>query len=362
MRRLEEFLNTKHHVTKDVKDNWRTSLNCFERYAHAEFEDVYLDTKIVHSVLSSIDADLEDSYWNAKLIHFKGYARWLYDPDNEKIPKLWRDIESKQIDWEKKLKNKWFTEQEFYDLLEATDDPCYKAMWVVAVSGALRAMEFIDRVVGDVEVRVGGEIRVTVSGKTGTRSFPMNQFSPILKHWLNFHPYKGDKAAPLWVARRGSHGGLRILYKTANKALKYFAARAGIKKTVSLHWLKHTKVTWTARQRRIRINDKQANLMFGWSPNSNMFSRYAHLHGTDTDDTFRLLEGVESVEKQFEKPSLLVKRRCFNCNEENSAGALYCVRCGTGLDEEQAKRVIARERMLDSLLKKGEKLEGDGGE
>ena len=351
MRRLEEFLNTKHHVTDDVKDNYRTSFQCFERYAKAEFEDVYLIDKVVHSVLSSMDADLEDSYWNAKLIHFKAYARWLYDPDNEKAPKLWRGIEPKQIDWEKKLKNKWLSEQDFFDLLAATDDPCYRAMWVVAVSGALRAGEFLDRVVGDVEVELSGEIRVTVSGKTGSRSFPMNQFSPILKHWLNFHPYKSDKAAPLWACRRGSHGGLRIRYKTANKALKFYAARAGIKKNISLHWLKHTKVTWTARQRKIRVNDKQANLMFGWAPNSNMFSRYTHLHGTDTDDTFRLLEGVEAKHDEVETRNVLAKTRCFNCNEENPAGSLYCAKCGCPLSEEAARQQQKLREMMEFYTK-----------
>jgi ribosomal protein L40E len=182
----------------------------------------------------------------------------------------------------------------------------------------------------------------------------MNQFAPVVKHWLNFHPYKHDKEAPLWVRRKDNphvsmYDGLRP--RMADRLLKAYAKRAGITKHVSLHWLKHTKITWTARNRKVRVSDKQANALFGWSINSTMYRRYTHLHGTDTDDTFRALEGVETVEDKAAVSKVLERRRCLNCNEWNGADALYCLKCGSPLDEEAAQALLDKKRMEEDLMK-----------
>ncbi len=338
MRRLPEFLNMQHHIEPAVKYNYAVSIRSFERFAKAEFEDAYLDVKTVHSALNLLSGAVEDSSWNYRLTHFKRYARWLFDPEDEECPKLWRKIEPKKIDWEEKLKSKWLSEQEFYDLLEATGNFCFRACWAVAVSGALRSCELLGLRVGDVEVLGDGEVKVTVSGKTGTRSFPMNQFAPLLRHWLNFHPLKHDPSAPLWVREKMSYGGLHtgLRYARVNRLLQSYCRLAGIRKGVTLHWLKHTKITWTARNRRVRVSDKQANLMFGWSANSDMYKRYTHLHGTDTDDAFRALEGVESAVPTVNQHGLLERKKCFNCNELNAAGSMYCFKCGFPLNEKSA--------------------------
>jgi integrase/ribosomal protein L40E len=362
MRRVEEFLNTQHHLSEGRKQGYREAIQGFDRRANTEFEDIYLNKTKVHATLSALSTPetnsafegLEDSTWNQWLICMKRYARWLKDPEDEETPKLWRKIEPKKIDWEEKLKGKWLSEQEFLDLLNVTFNPCHKAMWATGQSGALRACEILGLKVGDAEVQ-GNEIRVTVSGKTGTRSFVMNQFAPILKHWLNFHPLKHDRNAPLWVRKNlGTKYSLYepLKYNCINVLFKKYCGLAGIQKPVSLHWLKHTKITWTARNQKIRINDKQANAAFGWSPNSDMFKRYTHLHGTDTDDTFRALEGVETLkEKASSNVNILQSKKCFNCNEQNDASALYCVKCGSPLNEKAALEQSEMKRLNERLLK-----------
>ena len=91
--------------------------------------------------------------------------------------------------------------------------------------------------------------------------------------------------------------------------------------------------------------------MFGWSPNSTMYRRYTHLHGTDTDDTFRALEGVEMVEDKAAASKVLERRRCLNCNEWNGADALYCLKCGSPLDEAAAQALLDKRRMEEDLMK-----------
>lgn len=357
-KRLQAFLDSQHDIGESRKVEYRIAVGSFERFLQQPFETVYLDTDIVHAVLNKLDNGgvafgvnyeaIEDSTWNNYLGCYKRFARWLSDPDDENYPKLWKKIKRKKIDWEEKLKGKWLSEEEFFQIIDVIDSPRDKAMFAVAVSGALRACELLGLKLGNVEVS-GFEIRVTVSGKTGTRSFVMNQFSPLLKHWLNFHPLKREPNAPLWVRRqKGANSGssffVGLQYCRANNLFKRYARLAGIKKPVSLHWIKHTKITWAARNRKIRINDKQANAVFGWSPTSNMFRRYTHLHGTDTDDTYRALEGIEVKPEEAKLPSVLQPHKCLNCGEMNGPDALYCLKCGVPLGEQEASRVMSLER------------------
>ena len=142
MRRLEEFLNTQHTLKEGTKETYRVALRSFDRLG-SEFEDDYLDNAKVHEVLNGLSTILEDSTWNTRLICFKRYARWLGDPEDEETPRLWKKIKKKTVDVEQKLKHKWLSEQEFLDLVNATFNPMYRAMWAVAWSGGLRPGEYL---------------------------------------------------------------------------------------------------------------------------------------------------------------------------------------------------------------------------
>jgi hypothetical protein len=199
----------------------------------------------------------------------------------------------------------------------------------------------------------------------------------LLRLWLNHHPFKHDPDAPLWVERnkanRYSVG--RVSYDSMNHwHFKRYCALADppiyrpkqVKKKlrlkngevknidhivngVSLHYLRHSKVTLVAKNRKVHIGVKQANDMFGWTANSPMFLRYSHIAGQDSENAFLAIAGVKEAEP-VEKPSLLLRKKCVNCGEQNSAEALYCAFCGTVLDEEQARRIVADRKMMDEMM------------
>ncbi|MDR0470586.1 MAG: site-specific integrase [Nitrososphaerota archaeon] len=368
MKRLEEFLKEQHRMGDSRKRAYRDAIRLFEKASGGdEFEDIYLDRKKINDTLAAINnlpkiknnsrsaSNLhtrEDSSWNTCLGVYKRYAKWLSDPDDIDCPKVWRKIQAKNIDWDEKLKNKWLTEEEFFKLLDVVDTLCFKALFCTTVAGALRLGEVLNLKVGDVEIS-GSECQVTVSGKTGTRPFVMNQFAPVLIQWLNFHPLKHDKTAPLWTRTRIQRDrplsrGLRRVQ--INRLLDKYCRLAGIEKPVSMHWLRHTKVTWTARNRKIAVTDKEANKMFGWSPNSDMYKKYTHLSAAHVADTFRLLDGVEPSEKVEDRGKILQRLKCFGCNELNLAGSLYCFKCGLPLTDEEAHRQqLIREAMEESV-------------
>ncbi|MFA5365541.1 MAG: tyrosine-type recombinase/integrase [Candidatus Bathyarchaeia archaeon] len=367
------FIDSQHSLNEQTKRGYKLAVRRFEGIALKKFEECYLNYDIIHAVLAKLDEQLEDSTWNLCLQRYQRLAKWLFDPDDDDCPKLWRKIEPKKIDWNKKLKDKWLTEEEFYSLLDVVDHPRDKAFFAVATEGGLRPGEVLGINIGDCKAVEYG-FTVMVSGKTGTRSVPIVLFASLLRNWLNHHPLKHDKDAPLWVQRIGV-SYQRVSYSTMNRwhfkrycaaakiyrwktITKFVTGKDGVRRevtksinAVSLHYLRHTKMTWTAKNRKVKITTKQANLMFGWSPNSNMFNRYSHLAGSDSEDAFLDLAGVERVKGQADKPSVLLRQKCLNCGELNGAGSMYCFRCGCPLSEVAAQALVDKRRMEEDFMR-----------
>ena len=351
MSKTKEFLNTQHNLGKKTRESYLNAILKFEKIAMKPFEKVYLDQKIVHKVLNLIAKDLSFSSWNLYLSKYKRMAKWLSDTEDEVTPNLWRKIKFIKIDWEKKLKDKWLSKEQFFKLLDVVDYSRDKAMYGVCVEGALRSGELLGLKIKDVRVESYG-YDIVVSGKTGTSSFPVVLFAPLLKHWLNFHPYKHDKNAPLWPRRNcGRTGfvkeplGRDGPYISLNK----YAKRANLPH-ISIHWLRHTKITWTAKDKNVRVSDEMAKKMFRWNKNSTMYSHYTHLRGVDSKNTFLALAGVKEIE-EVEIASVLDPKKCLNCGEMNSAEFLYCSKCGFVLSEEEARKMIEQKRLQEAFMK-----------
>ena len=348
---LKDFLDRQHDLVEATKKTYLFALNKFEALSGTPFEKMYLNEKKVHEILNLLSKQVSMSSWNTYLQKYKRYAKFLSDPDDEVCPKVWSKIKRKNIDWKKKLKNKWLTKKQFYKLLDVVDYPRDKALICVCLEGGLRAGELIGLKIKDVHVASYG-YDVTVSGKTGSSSFPVVLFAPLLKHWLNFHPFKDDPDSPLWVRRKGNKSGL-----TKNPLCRFgvyllitkYAKRAGLP-PISLHWLRHTKITWTAKNKKVRVSDEMAKKMFRWSKNSRMFSHYTHLHGVDTNNAFLALAGVKQQEEE-ETDNVLQPKKCLNCSEVNSVEMLYCGKCGFVLNEEEATKMVQQKKLEEIFMR-----------
>ena len=352
MSKTQEFLSSQHSLGKQTKNTYLFALSKFEELSGKPFEEVYLEEKKVHKVLKLLSKQVSDSSWNTYVNKYKRLAKWLGDLDDEVCPKVWSKIKQKKIDWEKKLENKWLSKKQFYKLLDVVDYHRDKAMIGVCVEGALRSGELLGLKIKNVRTASYG-YDVTVSGKTGSNSFPVVLFAPVLKHWLNFHPFKHDPDSPLWVRRKCGANGLLIkealskdgAYVVINK----YAKRAKLGK-LSLHWLRHTKITWTAKNKKVRVSDEMAKKMFRWGNNSRMYSHYTHLHGVDTNNAFLALAGITEIEEE-ETASVLDPKKCLNCSEVNSATMMFCGKCGFVLSEEEARKMIEQKKLQEAFMK-----------
>jgi hypothetical protein len=104
--------------------------------------------------------------------------------------------------------------------------------------------------------------------------------APLLRQWLEVHPFKDEPDAPLWIGLRGMNKH-RILTRDAiARVLERAARRAEIKKRIHPHLFRHSRATELASQ----LTEAQLKEVFGWATGSGQAATYVHLSGRNVDD------------------------------------------------------------------------------
>jgi integrase len=130
---------------------------------------------------------------------------------------------------------------------------------------------------------------ILVNGKTGQRRIPIVRSSPLLKEWMERHPFRNIPTALVWVKLDERKGNLRqqkdrdifreLSYVTVKKMLRQTFAVAGIHKRHNPHLFRHSRATFLAQH----LTEAQLKQFFGWTQASDMAARYVHLSGRDLD-------------------------------------------------------------------------------
>lgn len=282
---------------------------------------------------------LSDSTLNIRKVVLKQFQRWVRGGDR-------RSPYPSEVAWlqQRRGTNEMPVEQilkpdEVRRMIEAAPDTQDKALVHVLYDSGARASEFCSLRIGNVEFDSHGAILALPKDgtdlKTGARRIRIITSSADLRRWINNHPHKGDKTAPLWLAqahRNGKRDPLR------GKALGYVVAtaarRAGLDKHVHPHAFRHARATLAAKE---GWPEAVMRAHFGWSKTSTEPSRYVHLAGKDADDFILTAAGVKPQDKRAMMAALAPKA-CM-AGHLNAAQATYCEEpgCGRPLTPEAAE-------------------------
>jgi integrase/recombinase XerD len=172
--------------------------------------------------------------------------------------------------------------------------------------------------------------RLSISGKTGARKILVIYSSPYLQQWINLHPHNSDTEAYLWHNPRG---GL-LCYTRIATILKRAARKAGIRKRVYPHLLRHSRATQMASV----MSEAAMKQYFGWTQGSNMAAVYVHMSGKDTDEAILRANGI-IVEKKPQQ-QLMKPLECLRCKTVNETTNRFCKVCSLPLDETEAQNVL----------------------
>jgi len=288
--------------------------------------------------------DINDTTRYDYKILLKRFFKWI---GNGEYPECvdWLEINHNQNN--DKLPEEMLTEEDVEKLIENAMNPRDKALVSLLWESGARIGELIDLTVGSIEHREHG-LKIVVDGKTGSRRIPLIESVPYLNKWLEEHPNREDKDAPLWVNIGEVNEGKKLQYASIRKMLKSVRDRSSIDKPVNPHNFRHSRATFLAT----RFTEAQMCEWFGWVQGSDVPSRYTHLSGRDIDADYDRLHGIEDEENQ--KESKLTPNECPRCGETVPKEASFCHRCGQVLDVGAWKKVEEGEELIDESESKME--------
>ena len=210
-----------------------------------------------------------------------------------------------------------------------------RAIIMLLWDSAGRVSEIMDLNTGSVQFDQYGAV-VVVDGKTGMRRIRLIDSVPDLQNWLNMHPNRDDPKAPLFVTTRNyGDAPRRVDVRTVQNMLKTAAKRAGIKKNIHPHGLRHAKLTDLVKK---GFSEMELRIIAGWEDNSDMPAVYVHLSGADVENKILQKNGlIEEDEDQKTPPTKPIE--CPRCRTKNAPDAKYCMTCSMVLSMEVVKQV-----------------------
>lgn len=217
-------------------------------------------------------------------------------------------------------------EDEITAMIDAASNLRDKALIATLYEGGFRIGELGGLRVRDITFDKYGAIAL-VSGKTGMRRVRLIWSMPYIAQWLEVHPLREDRDAPLWIKVNGKPEMLE--YPAIRIQLQKIAKRAGIQKRVNPHNFRHSRSTHLAS----KLTESQMEEYLGWVHGSKMPSIYVHMSGRDLDADLLKMYGLSpSAEDEKEELKTL---QCPHCRTLNTVGARICINCRKPLAVEE---------------------------
>lgn len=246
------------------------------------------------------------------------------------------------------------SEEEISEILRVTESLKWRTIFRVTYDGALREHEILGLKIKHVRIdKFGAEIFVA-STKSESLWLRLIDSAPLLQEWLNYHPNNKDREAWVFLGRFKDRP---INPGSYYQRLKCIAKKAGVKKRVFPHLLRHSRLAWLKKHgAKIGISDSVICKMYGrWGLRNahRMLDRYGRIEPTEANELILKAHGKlkrEQLGEHLGKP-----RKCPRCHKDNDSLAITCQFCGMVLDEKEAVRLMEESQEL-SLLK-GELLE-----
>ena len=276
----------------------------------------------IKSYLRKIDAGRSTK--NVYIHTFRKFFRWLERPE------VMSDIKIKKDENNGKQYSEMLTEEELLQLIESYRDPCERALIATLADSSCRRGEIAGLKRSDVKVE-HDKWTISVNGKTGKRDVPLMFAQKYLEEWFNnWHPYKDNPDAPLWISRSPRLQNKPIEEQALSLNAIWRIVKNGGKK-LHPHLLRHSRLTILGAQ---NMPEFMMRSYAGWKPGSTMTGKYCH---TNPEQIRKKMISIANGDKPPEPvKSKLQPKVCPRCNNENTPRAEYCSQCWLPLNVEVA--------------------------
>ena len=247
------------------------------------------------------------------------------------------------------------TEEDIHKLIENANHPRNKAFVSMLWESGARIGEIGNLIIKNIIFDDHGAV-ISVRGKTGSRKIRLISSTPYLSTWINSHPFKEDKQAPVWVNVGTANHNKPMSYGAMRMLLCNLFKKTGINKRFNPHIFRHSRATFMANH----LTEFQMNQYFGWIQGSDMPATYVHMSGKNVDKAILEMNGLSVADKQ--EKSKLQPVICPRCDTINAVDSKHCNKCGGILDlkylmeleEKQKEQSHLRnnsDKMMDLLFK-----------
>ena len=166
-------------------------------------------------------------------------------------------------------------------------------------------------------------------GKTGSRRIRIIEPVPLLAQYMQDHRFRNDPEAPLFY-RMDKKTKTFLNSVSLNDLIKNAAKKAGVRKRIYTHLLRHSKATELAK----KLTSQELMVYGGWKKLSTV-QVYTHLSGADIENKILEINNIRPPNQKYN--SVILKPvNCFRCNNQNDATSKFCSRCGAILDVKQS--------------------------
>lgn len=322
---------------KPFKEFTKTDIMTFlEACQYRKFKDTRHSTK---ANPENGEKQISEGSINLIKLRIKQFFQWLYDMPKGQYPDCVRWINLRTIKGTNELRSEDLpTSDEVTRMIECTESPRDRALISLLAESGARVGEVSMIRLKDISWNANGFV-LTLRGKTGQRQIPLCGCAIDLKDWINnFHPFKGDSQAPLFVnpgRRDGPVTNLGIYGISA--IVRRVARRSDVEKRIHVypHLFRHLRATQLAEA---GWNEMMLREYFGWSKISNMPAVYIHLSRRSLSDKYYQMYGKVKPESKkiqmFEEPKV-----CSVCGMQNPHGYCFCLRCNATLDRNKLNRL-----------------------
>jgi hypothetical protein len=159
-----------------------------------------------------------------------------------------------------------------------------------------------------------------------------------LASWRAEYPFNAEGESLVFVNTKGEP----FIHATISKRLARVAEKAGIKKHITPHVFRHSRITHLIKE---KVSESVIKLMMWGNITTEMFQTYAHLTGQDIDAEMLRVYGLESKDTT-QKERRLEPRQCKQCAVINPPVSKHCSNCGMRLTDD----VIASDNMMQESV------------
>ncbi|WP_321420484.1 site-specific integrase [uncultured Methanomethylovorans sp.] len=268
---------------------------------------------------------------NTRKIHLRKFLNFIGREDLTTGIKVRRSRGSK-------LPEDLITRDEVHKMIDACMNLRDKALVSLIYESGARSGELLSLRIKNIEKHEKGYYVHFPTGKTGARKILVIYSAKHLFNWLQAHPLKEDRNAPLWVVLDKRHEEFN--HEAMHTRLFAIAKRAGITKKVNPHAFRHAQATELAKD----FTEQQMKRYLGWTADSSMASVYVHLSGRDIDDAVLKKNGIKIEDRN----TSLRPNECPKCHFISEGNFKYCGVCGTILTVET--QITDDEKFKNALM------------